>query len=96
MEQYTSEEARREWRRILNQVDHGEHIEVTRYGEPVAVMVPISWHRSMLAVKKGVLAFTRDSHTAHQLPGETELPVGDLLSAIGNAALGSLDEEPDL
>ena len=95
MEQYTSEEARREWRRILNKVDHGEHIEVTRYGEPVAVMVPIAWHRSMLAVKKGVLAFTRDSHTAHQLPGETELPVGDLLSAIGNAALGILDEEPD-
>jgi prevent-host-death family protein len=96
MEQYTSEDARREWRRILNKVDHGEHVRVTRYGEPTAVMVPDTWHRNMLTLKKAVLAFTRDGRTAHQLPGETEKPIGELLAAIGDDALRTLDEEPDL
>jgi prevent-host-death family protein len=40
MESYSSEAARREWRRILNKVDHGESVEITRYGEPVAVVAP--------------------------------------------------------
>ena len=44
MEQYTSEDARREWRRILNKVDHGEQVGITRYGEPAAIVVPVEWH----------------------------------------------------
>ena len=44
MEQYTSEDARREWRRILNKVDHGEQVGITRYGEAAAVVVPVEWH----------------------------------------------------
>ncbi len=44
MDQYTSEEARREWRRILNKVDHGERVGITRYGESAAIMVPVEWY----------------------------------------------------
>ena len=45
MEQYTSEDARREWRRILNSVEHdGAHVTITRYGVPAAVVVPVEWH----------------------------------------------------
>jgi len=41
MESYSSEAARRDWRRILNKVDHGEQVGITRYGEPVAVVAPV-------------------------------------------------------
>jgi len=43
MEQYTSEDARREWRRILDKIQRGESIEITRYGERLAVVVPAEW-----------------------------------------------------
>ena len=41
MDQYTSEDARREWRRILNAVENGERVEITRYGKPLAAVVPV-------------------------------------------------------
>ena len=41
MEQYTSEEARKKWRRILNTVENGGQVEVTRYGKPLAAVVPV-------------------------------------------------------
>ena len=40
MDQYTSEDARREWRRILNKVEGGESVSITRYGRPLAEVVP--------------------------------------------------------
>ena len=43
MEQYTSEDARREWRRILDKIQRGESVEITRYGERLAVVVPAEW-----------------------------------------------------
>jgi prevent-host-death family protein len=43
MESFTSEDARREWRRILDRVQRGEQIEITRYGDPLAVVVPVEW-----------------------------------------------------
>jgi prevent-host-death family protein len=95
--QVHSDELRRKSRELLNEVEHGgAHVTILRYDTPAAVMVPVSWYRRMLAVKRGVLAFTRDSDTAHWLPGETELPVGELLAAISDAGLSVLDEEPDL
>ena len=41
MEQYTSEDARREWRRILDKIQRGERVGITRYGEPLAVVAPV-------------------------------------------------------
>lgn len=43
MEQYSSEDARREWRHILNEVERGEQVGITRYGKPLAIMVPVEW-----------------------------------------------------
>jgi prevent-host-death family protein len=40
MDQYTSEDARREWRRILNTVENGNPVGITRYGKPLAEVVP--------------------------------------------------------
>ena len=44
MDQYTSEDARRDWRRILNAVENGEPVAVTRYGKSLAVVVPADWY----------------------------------------------------
>lgn len=49
MEQYTSEDARKEWRRILNEVERGEPVAVTRYGKMLAVVVGADWYRRMTA-----------------------------------------------
>ena len=49
MEQYTSEDARREWRRILNEVERGEQVEITRYGKALAAVVPIEWRDKAVA-----------------------------------------------
>lgn len=43
MEQYTSEDARKEWRRILNEVERGEPVGITRYGKPLAVVMHAGW-----------------------------------------------------
>ena len=40
MEQYTSEDARREWRRILDKIQRGERVGITRYGELLAIVAP--------------------------------------------------------
>lgn len=45
-----SDEARRKLRDLLDAVEHdGEHVTILRYDTPVAVMVPVEWHRQALA-----------------------------------------------
>ena len=41
--QVKSDEARRTFRNVLNEVEHGGFVEILRYEEPTAVMVPIDW-----------------------------------------------------
>jgi prevent-host-death family protein len=48
MDQYTSEDARREWRRILNAVENGKRVEITRYGKPLAAVVPVGMNVYLL------------------------------------------------
>jgi prevent-host-death family protein len=44
-EQIGSDEARRDFRELLNAVEHnGEHVTVTRYNKPAAVVVPAAWY----------------------------------------------------
>ena len=43
MQQFSSEDARRNFRLILNDVERGEQVEITRYGKPLAALVPIEW-----------------------------------------------------
>ena len=53
MESYTSEDARREWRRILNAVESGQQVEITRYGKPLAIVIPVeSVHLYLLERKE--------------------------------------------
>ena len=40
-----SDEARRNWREVLDAVEHGgERIAILRYGRAGAVLVPIDWY----------------------------------------------------
>jgi len=88
--QVRSDEARRNFRDLLNSVEHrGEHITILRYDLPAAVVVPVDWYRNALAVQAGVYAFTHDTDGG-ALPNESELPIGELHSAIGEAALAEL------
>lgn len=40
-----SQEARTGLRRLLTKVEHGEAVEISRWQDPVAVMVPPDWYR---------------------------------------------------
>ena len=54
MDSYTSEDARKEWRRILNEAERGEPVGITRYGKPLAVVVPADWYeRAVAALEEG-------------------------------------------
>lgn len=91
MKSYRADAARREMRDILTAVEHGEPVEIKRYDTPTAIVVPVDWYRNMLAIKRGVHAFTHDTD-GKWLPGKSELPVGELLSAIGEATISELEK----
>ena len=40
-----SEEARRRLRWLLSEVEHGGFVEISRYQDPAAVMVPPDWYK---------------------------------------------------
>jgi PHD/YefM family antitoxin component YafN of YafNO toxin-antitoxin module len=45
-----SDEVRREWRGVLDVVEHrGEHVTVMRYKTPAVVIVPVGWYQSALS-----------------------------------------------
>jgi prevent-host-death family protein len=46
MKQVRSDEARRTFRELLNEVEHqGEHVEILRYQTPAAMLVPVEWYK---------------------------------------------------
>lgn len=48
-ESVRSDKARREFRALLNRVEHdGEHVTILRYDTPAAVIVPVEWHQAAL------------------------------------------------
>jgi len=51
--QIKSDEARRSFRNILNEVERGGFVEILRYEEPTAVMVPVSWFARAKAALEG-------------------------------------------
>lgn len=87
----SADEARRRWRDLLDEAQKGETAEISRNGKPIAALVPIEWFRNATAVGRGVHAFTHDAD-GNFLPGETQLPVGELRSAIGDAAISELEK----
>lgn len=44
MEQRSTEDARREFAALVEDVLRGQHIGITRYGRSVAVIVPDDWY----------------------------------------------------
>jgi prevent-host-death family protein len=48
--QFSADEVRRHFARLLSAVEHrGEHVTITRYGKPAAVIVPAEWHEQAKA-----------------------------------------------
>ena len=45
MKQVGSEEARRTFRDLLDDAQQGESAEITRNGKPIAILVPVGWHK---------------------------------------------------
>ena len=50
MRQSSSEDARRNFRKLLSDAEHGECIEIQRYGFTAAVVVPPAWFREAKAL----------------------------------------------
>ena len=49
-DQWGSDEAKRNFRSLLNHVEHdGEHITILRYNTPAAVIVPVEWYEQARA-----------------------------------------------
>ncbi len=49
--QVQSDDARRRLRALLNEVERGGFVEICRYQDPTAVMVPVEWyHRAAAAL----------------------------------------------
>ena len=90
--QIGSDEARRRWRDLLDETQQGATAEIVRSGKPVAVLVPVEWHRTALAFVRAVHAFTHDTD-GHRLPDDSELPVGELWRLIGDAAISELEKQ---
>lgn len=59
MRQSSSDDARRNFRRLLNDVEHGEHVEVMRYGQPAAVIVPPGWYEEIDGLLADLEALSR-------------------------------------
>ena len=51
--QVHSDEARRNFKDLLNKVEHGgEHVTILRYDTPAAVIVPVEWYEQAKALIK--------------------------------------------
>ena len=51
MKSVPSDEAKRGFRKLLNDVEHdGEHVTILRYKTPAAVIVPVEWYEHAKAV----------------------------------------------
>ena len=63
MKSVTATRLRKDLFRVLEQIQHGETVEITRYGRPVArlsAVAPVDWRDRMSAVPEIV----GDDHTA--------------------------------
>ena len=65
MEQYTSEVARRELRRILNEVERGGSVAITRYGKPLAEVVPATTTAALAAFEEAMPIALRTLRNVH-------------------------------
>lgn len=51
MKSVPSDEAKRGFRALLNDVEHqGEHVTILRYKTPAAVIVPVEWYEHAKAL----------------------------------------------
>lgn len=54
MQSMSSDEARRNFRRLLSDTERGTHTEITRWGEGVAAVVPCAWMDDVIMLLAGL------------------------------------------
>ena len=59
MQEIATEKARRNFRRLLDDAEDGEHFIITKYGEGVAALIPIMWWQ-------GAASLTEEMHLAFE------------------------------
>jgi len=77
VKEIASRDARKLWREILDEVKSGDSdIAITRYGEPVAVMIPAADYQALVEVledlRLGRLA--EESYSEYQANREAAIP----------------------
>ena len=86
-----SYDARQQFSKLLDNVEHhGAHVVISRYVTPAGVLIPYDWYQAALAVTGAVARFAKDEN-GNWLAKDTSLTVGDLMQAIGEAAISQME-----
>ena len=98
MQSKTSEEARRDFRRLLTDTQRGIHTEITRYNEGVAAVVPVEWMDEMIRILRDLRQV--EAGWDIYVPVERLREIAKAAAAILPATLddehaGDLDEQMD-
>lgn len=90
MKTLTSSEARERWRDVLDQVQAGQVVEITRHGKVIArVIPPDAWRTA--TEQAAELDYMRESVLGPRLSGSSSaerLAIGTLGTPIGDKRLG--------
>lgn len=72
-DQYSISQARDQLARLVHEAEGGRHIELTRRGRPVAVVVAIDEYRKLAAAKTDLWSAVTDFRATHDLSGMEDL-----------------------
>ena len=72
-DQYSISQARDQLARLVHDAESGRHIELTRRGRPVAVVIAIDEYRKLSAPKTGLWSAIADFRSSHDLSGMEDL-----------------------
>lgn len=111
MREIRSDDARQNWRDLLNEVEHdGEHVTILRYNRPAAVIVPKDWYEQAVQMTRGttvsdfILACIADDGSIATMPvsdrdqfqrGVTTAEAWEAMSEAERAELAASSVGPD-
>lgn len=72
-DKYSISQARDQLARLVHHAEGGRHIELTRRGKPVAVVIAIDEYRKLSAPKPGVWSAISQFRSTHDLTGMDDL-----------------------
>ncbi len=72
-DRYSISQARDQLARLVHDAESGRHIELTRRGKPVAVVIAIDEYRRLSALRTGVWSAISQFRSTHDLTGMDDL-----------------------